>query len=105
TTEAFLEAGRQLGHPLTADFNGERQNGFGYYTFIHRDGLRESAEYAYVRPARNRPNLTILANRPATRVIMEGRRAVGVAWDNGTESGKVRGREIILSTGSFISPQ
>jgi choline dehydrogenase len=104
-TEVFLEAAQQAGYDLTADFNGERQNGFGYYTFIHRNGLRESAEYAYVRPVRGRPNLSILANRPATRVIMEGKRAVGIAWDHGSASGEVRGREIILSTGSFISPQ
>lgn len=104
TTEAFLEAARQAGYGLTADFNGARQNGFGYYTFIHRNGLRESAEYAYVRPVRNRPNLTILADRPATRLVMDGKRAVGVAWDNGTTSGEVRGREIIVSAGSFVSP-
>jgi choline dehydrogenase-like flavoprotein len=105
TTDAFLKAATELGYPLTADFNGARQNGFGYYTFIHRNGLRESAEFAYIRPVRHRPNLTVLADRPATRIIMEGKRAVGVAWDNGPASGEVRGREIILSTGSFISPQ
>jgi choline dehydrogenase len=105
TTDAFLKAATQLGYPLTADFNGERQNGFGYYTFIHRNGLRESAEFAYIRPVRQRPNLTILANRPATRIIMDGKRAVGVAWDNGAATGEVRGREIIVSTGSFVSPQ
>jgi choline dehydrogenase len=105
TTEAFLEAGKQAGYELTADFNGARQNGFGYYTFIHRDGLRESAEFAYIRPVRNRPNLTILADRPVTRVVMDGKRAVGVAWDNGAGQGEVRGREIILSAGSFVSPQ
>jgi choline dehydrogenase len=105
TTDAFLEAGKQAGYELTADFNGAKQNGFGYYTFINRNGLRESAEFAYVRPVRGRPNLTILAERPVTRVLMEGKRAVGVAWDNGTASGEVRGREVILSAGSFVSPQ
>jgi choline dehydrogenase-like flavoprotein len=105
TTEAFLEAGRQAGYQLTADFNGEKQNGFGYYTFIHRNGLRESAEYAYLRPVRGRQNLTILADRPVTRVLLEGKRAVGIAWDNGRERGEVRGREVILAAGSFVSPQ
>lgn len=104
-TDVFLEAAKEAGYELTADFNGAKQNGFGYYTFIHRNGYRESAEYAYIRPVRGRPNLTILADRPATKIVMEGKRAVGVAWDNGTETGEVRGKEIILSTGSFISPQ
>ena len=103
-TLAFLEAAQQAGYALTADFNGARQNGFGYYTFIHKNGLRHGAEAAFITPIRHRPNLTILANRPATRLLMEGKRAVGIAWDNGTEKGEVRGREIILSAGSFVSP-
>ena len=87
-TDVFLEAAEQAGHELTADFNGEKQAGFGYYTFIHKNGARRSAEAAYIDPIRHRPNLTILADRPTTRVLMEGKRAVGVAWDNGKESGR-----------------
>ena len=104
-TDVFLEAAEQAGYTLTADFNGEKQNGFGYYTFIHRRGARRSAEAAYVDPIRHRPNLTILADRPATKVLMEGKRAVGIAWDDGKTKGEVRGREVILCAGAFVSPQ
>jgi choline dehydrogenase len=104
-TNAYLEAAKQAGYTLTADFNGKEQTGFGYYTYIHKNGYRRGAEAAYITPIHDRPNLTILANRPATRLVMEGKRAVGMAWDNGTESGEVRGKEVILSTGAFVSPQ
>jgi choline dehydrogenase len=102
--QVFLDAAVSADYPLTADFNGVRQNGFGYYTFIQRGGERETAEAAYLSPVRDRPNLTILSDRQVTRVLMDGKRAVGVAWEGESGSGETRGREVILSAGSFVSP-
>jgi choline dehydrogenase len=102
--QVFLDAAVEAGYPLTADFNGERQNGFGYYTFTQRGGERVTAEAAYLDPIRNRPNLSVLSGRQVTRILMDGKRAVGVAWDSETGAGETRGAEIILSAGSFVSP-
>ena len=104
-TEVYLEAAQQAGYALTADFNGARQNGFGYYTFTQKGGERQTAEAAYLDPIRHRPNVTVLTDTQATRVLMDGKRAVGVAWERNGETGSTRGREIILSAGSFVSPQ
>jgi choline dehydrogenase len=97
---AFFEAAKAIGIPLNADFNGATQTGIGYYTFTQKHGERASAEAAYINPIRHRQNLTIITNRQVTRVIMEDKKAVGVAWDDD----ELRGREIILSAGTFVSP-
>lgn len=104
-THAFLEAAERAGYRFNPDFNGARQDGYGLYTFTQAGGERVTAESAYIDPIRHRPNLTIFPNRSVTRVIMEGRRATGVAWRelDGT-AGETRAREVILSAGSFASP-
>ncbi|MQT11871.1 GMC family oxidoreductase [Segnochrobactrum spirostomi] len=103
--DVFLEAARQAGYAFNADFNGTRQDGFGYYTFTQKGGERQSAEAAYLDPIRNRPNLTIFSGRRVTRVLTEGRRAAGIAWEAGGETGTLAAREVILSAGAFVSPQ
>lgn len=103
-TEVYLEAAEQAGFEFTPDFNGKRQSGVGLYTFTQRNGERHSAEAAYIDPIRQRPNLTILSNRKTLRVIMEGRKAVGVEVEHEGRKEEIRAREIILSTGSFVSP-
>lgn len=102
--EVFLEAAAAAGLALNPDFNGARQAGAGTYTFTQRGGERETAEGAYVDPIRNRPNLSIVADFTVTRVLMEGRRAVGVEGLSGSEARTIRAREVILSAGSFVSP-
>ena len=103
-TEVYLEAAQLAGYPLNPDFNGERQDGVGFYTFTQRDGERMTAERAYLDPVRQRPHLTVIADKPITRLLMEGARAVGVVWKSEAGGGEIRGREIILSAGSFVSP-
>jgi choline dehydrogenase len=102
---AFFDAAQTAGFELNPDFNGAKQSGIGYYTFTQKNGERASAEAAYLNPIRNRPNLTILPNRQVTRIIMEGKKAVGVAWSMNSKAGETRGYEIILSAGTFASPQ
>lgn len=102
--DVFLEAAQAEGYALNADFNGARQEGVGYYTYTQKDGERVSAEAAYLDPVRSRPNLTVFSDRRVTRVLMEGKRAVGVAWNSESETGELRSREVVLSAGSFVSP-
>jgi len=103
-TGVYLEAAQLAGYPLTADFNGARQNGVGYYTFTQRDGERLTAERAYLDPVRGRDNLTVITGRQVTKVLLEGQRAVGVGYASDAGAGEIRAREVILSAGTFVSP-
>ncbi|MFO1318050.1 MAG: choline dehydrogenase [Burkholderiales bacterium] len=104
--DAFLDAGRQIGLPRNDDFNGPRQEGVGYYHTTSRRGRRSSTAVAYLRPARRRSNLTVITGALATRILFEGTRATGVAYRIGDGEHTVRaGREVLLSGGSFNSPQ
>lgn len=105
--QVYLEACRQLGFPTVADLNGERGDRAGLYPISTRDGRRESTATAYLKPARRRPNLTVVTEAHATRVLLEGRRAVGVAYRRaGSAEEMVRAAgEVILSAGSVNSPQ
>lgn len=104
-TPAFIEAAALAGHRFNPDFNGARQEGFGFYTFTQARGERVTAESAFIDPIRNRPNLQILTARTVTRVSTEGRRATGVDWRAADGStGRTTAREVILSAGSFVSP-
>ncbi|GGD98359.1 dehydrogenase [Aureimonas endophytica] len=102
---AYLEAAQRAGHPLNADFNGARQNGAGLYTFTQKRGERVTAEGAYLDPVRHRPNLTVIPDTVATRILFEERRATGIAVRRGGEEGVIAAREVILAAGAFVSPQ
>lgn len=103
---AFVDAARQAGYPATDDINGARQEGFGRMDMTIRDGVRWSAANAYLSPAMTRPNLRVETHALATRILFEGRRAVGVAWRRG-DSDQIAhaAREVILSGGPINSPQ
>jgi choline dehydrogenase-like flavoprotein len=102
----FVEAARQAGHALNADFNGATQEGVGLYQVTHRNGERCSAAKAYLEPARVRPNLSVITDVRATRVLFEGRRASGVEF---VQSGQLQrlsaAREVLLCAGALQSPQ
>jgi len=103
---AFVEAGRQAGYAESEDLNGFRQEGFGRLDMTVHRGRRWSAANAYLRPALRRPNLQLRAHCLATRVVFEGRRAVGVAYRRGGTETVVRARrEVILCGGPINSPQ
>ena len=103
---AFLEAARQAGYPLTDDINGGQQEGFGRMDMTVHKGRRWSAANAYLKPAMARPNLRVVTHALASRVLFEGRRAVGVAYRRGgTEHQALARREVIVSGGPINSPQ
>lgn len=103
---AWLEAGRQAGYLVTADMNGFQQEGFGKMDMTVGGGRRCSAANAYLRPAMRRRNLTVRTHALATRVLFEGRRAVGVRYQRGGALHEVRARrEVILCAGTINSPQ
>ena len=103
---AFFQAAQQAGYRLTADVNGYRQEGFGPFDRnIHR-GRRLSAARAYLHPAMGRPNLRVETRAFVTRILFEGRRAVGVEYVRGRGPVRqVRAAEVILCGGTFNSPQ
>ncbi len=104
--EAFVAAGREAGYGVSADLNGERQEGFGWFDMTVRNGVRASTANAYLRPAMKRQNLAVVTRALATRVVFEGRRAVGVAYMQGDRKQVARARrEVILSGGAINSPQ
>lgn len=104
--DAFIAAAAALGIPRNDDFNGPRQEGTGYYQATARNGRRVSAAVAYLRPARRRPNLRIETNAAATRVLFDGRRATGVAYEQGGHRRLAHAaREVILAAGAFNTPQ
>ena len=104
--QAWLDAAQEAGYCLTEDYNGFRQEGFGRMDMTVRNGTRCSAARAYLYPARKRSNLAVIQNALVTRVLFEGKRAVGVEFERGGQLRQVRAaREVILSGGSINSVQ
>ncbi len=104
--DAWLEAARAAGFPVTDDYNGRQQEGFGRGQYTIRGGYRSSAATAYLRPAKSRPNLDVVTGALATRVLMHGTRATGVEYAQGIrETVRVNAdREVILAGGAFNTP-
>ena len=104
--EAFIEAAQQAGYPRNDDFNGPTQEGAGYFQLTAKNGRRWSTAVGYLREARRRPNLVVETNALASRILFEGRRAVGVEYRQGDTTRIARaGGEVILAGGAFNSPQ
>jgi len=102
---AFVEAGRAAGFQVTADVNGEQQEGFGALEMTVWKGRRWSAADAYLKPALGRPNLS-LHRCLVRRVVVEDGRATGVEISRGAAVGIVRARrEVILAAGAINSPK
>jgi choline dehydrogenase len=104
--DAWIEAANQAGFRTNDDYNGAEQEGVGYFQMTMRDGRRCSAAVAYLHPVDYRSNLTVLTKTPAQRLILEGKRVVGVEALVDGEKVTVRARkEVILSAGAIASPQ
>jgi choline dehydrogenase len=103
---AFVEAIKEIGLPLNNDFNGEEQEGFGFFQLTMKNGQRWSTASAFLKPALDRPNLTVIPFAHATRLLFEGRRVVGVAYLHDGQLFEVRAdREVVLCGGAINSPQ
>ncbi|EAV44516.1 choline dehydrogenase [Roseibium aggregatum IAM 12614] len=104
--DAFKTAGEQAGYGVTADYNGERQEGFGDMEMTVHRGRRWSAANAYLKPALKRGNLTLVKGALVRRVLIEDKRAVGVEFETGGEIREAKAaREVILSASSINSPK
>ncbi len=104
--EAWIEAARAAGLPVTADYNGPDAEGFGRGQYSIRNGRRSSAAAAYLKPARSRRNLTIITGAHATRVLLQGTSAHGVEFlRNGKPERAEAEREVVLAGGAFNTPQ
>ena len=105
-THAFVAAAQQAGYPLTPDYNGKTQEGVGYAQMTRKGRFRGSTAQTFLREAKSRANLQVPTGAPATRLLFEGKRCVGVAFRQGsTERRAIAGREVILCGGSINSPQ
>ena len=103
---AFIGALHTLGEPLNPDYNSGDQRGAGYYQYLMQNGRRWSAADAYLRPALARPNLALRTHAHATRIVFEGRRAVGIEYRHQGQLHVARAAaEVILAGGSINSPQ
>jgi choline dehydrogenase len=105
--DLFVESAVAAGHPSNADFNGSQQLGVGRNQLTQRNGLRWSTADGYLRPALQRPNLTVLTSTLVLRVVFERQRAVGVQIGTAAaQLGVIRAeREVILAAGAYASPQ
>ena len=104
--DAFFQAAQEAGYPLTDDVNGYRQEGFARFDRNVFRGRRLSAARAYLHPVRHRKNLTVETVATATKVLFEGKRAVGVQYLRaGRLHREVRAGEVILCGGAINTPQ
>ncbi|RZI44124.1 glucose-methanol-choline oxidoreductase [Herbaspirillum sp. HC18] len=101
-----IDAAVQAGLKPTNDFNGAEQEGIGYTQVMQQNGERCSAAKAFITPNLGRQNLRVETEAHATRILFEGRRAVGVEYRQGGKILRIRARrEVIVSAGAFQSPQ
>ena len=104
--DAFIEAAVETGIPRNDDFNGAEQEGVGHFQTPSGKGWRCSSAVAYLKPARNRPNLRIETDAMALGLSFEGTRAAGIRYSqNGEEKSARANGEIILAGGAVNSPQ
>ncbi|MBQ0709659.1 choline dehydrogenase [Ochrobactrum sp. AP1BH01-1] len=102
---AFVEAGQQAGFEVTEDYNGEKQEGFGPMEQTIHNGRRWSAANAYLKPALKRPNVKLVKGL-ARKIVLEGKRAVGVEIEAGRSFSTIRARrEVIIAASSINSPK
>ena len=105
--QAFVDACVETGIPENKDYNGAKQEGAGSFQFTIKDGKRHSVATAFLKPAMSRPNLTVITQAFVKQVLIENERATGVEYITANKStAKVSAsKEVILSAGSFQSPQ
>jgi choline dehydrogenase len=105
-SEAWVESAVASGFKPTDDFNGAEQEGAGLYQVTCKKGRRWSVDQAYLQPVLDRANLTVHTGAMVSRVVVEGGRAVGVAYQRGSEEQVARvDGEVVLCGGAINTPQ
>ena len=103
--QAFIDAGNEAGYPVTEDYNGAQQEGFGQMHMTVDQGRRASTAHAYLRPALARGNLRVASGTLISRVLLDGHRAHGVEyWKDGHRFEVYAQREVLISAGCIGSP-
>ena len=107
--DAFIRGANSIGIPSNSDYNGAKQEGVSYVQRTTHKRLRVSAAKAFLNPAKSRSNLTIITNALATKIMLDGKRAVGVLFKKGIKDAHTfqlkANKEVILSGGAINSPQ
>jgi len=105
-SHVFLDAAQEVGYEHTDDFNGLAQRGFGFYQVTQENGQRHSTAEAFLKPAKNRSNLTVWTKTLAQKVILDGHKATGLLVKKGGDLLEIKAnKEVILSGGAINSPQ
>ena len=103
---SFIRAIQEYGLPYNSDFNGASMYGTGLYQVIYRAGFRQSQATAFLRPARRRPNLTILTHAVGQEILLEGDRAIGVKYRHrNSVKTAYADREVLLTSGAINTPK
>ncbi|MBB6559048.1 choline dehydrogenase [Acidovorax soli] len=106
TTAAMVDAAVQAGHPRNADHNGAEILGVGFNHLNTRGGKRQSTAVAFLRPALERANLSVITNARARKLDFKGKRCTGLAYEQAGKQHQVRARkEVILCGGTLESPK
>ena len=107
--DAFIRGANSIGIPSNSDYNGAKQEGVSYVQRTTHKRLRVSAAKAFLNPAKSRSNLTIITNALATKIMLDGKRAVGVLYKKSIKDAHTfqlkANKEVILSGGAINSPQ
>jgi choline dehydrogenase len=102
----FVKGAMDIGIPYVEDYNGATQEGVGYFQQTAHKGFRWSSAKGFLRPAMKRPNLCVETNAQTTRVLFQGKRAVGVEYRKGNRLHQARAEaEVVISAGAINSPQ
>ncbi|WP_169545931.1 GMC family oxidoreductase [Sneathiella aquimaris] len=102
----FMDAAKELQLPINNDFNGNIQEGVGPYQTTQKNGERWSAAKGYLTPNLNRPNLDVIPHATASKILFEGKKAVGIQYLQDGQTKEINaGKEVILCGGAFATPQ
>ncbi len=105
-SHAFIAAHEELGFPRNDDFNGATQEGAGLFHFTIKNAQRHSVAKGFLRTALKRPNLQVVTHAHTEKLLLEGKKVVGVVYHQKNKRIEVKAnREVILSAGAFNSPQ
>jgi choline dehydrogenase len=104
--QAFVDAGREAGYPVTADYNGRQQEGFGRMEMTVHDGKRWSAADAFLKPAVKLGSVKLETYALARRILLDGKRTIGIEYEKGGKIFEARAmRDVVLAASSINSPK